>query len=122
MIPRPGALSLLRLIARTTLALASTFCVTRPTGRPTGPGEYASCDRTYAELLHKLRHDRFAGVTPALGDDLLNFYSNSADDTMRRKHRRWRGVLRDRDELEAASALPEPHPVTTANACAATPP
>jgi hypothetical protein len=90
------------------------------TGRPTRPGEYASCDRTYAELLHKLKLERFAGITPALRDNLLNFYSNSAENTMRRKHRRWRGVLRDRDELEAACASPEPHPITTTNACAST--
>jgi Zinc dependent phospholipase C len=92
------------------------------TGRPTRPGEYAFCDRAYADLLHKLKRQRFAGVTPQLRDHLLNFYSNSTDDTMRRKHRRWRGVLRDRDELEAACALPEPHPITTANGCAPTPP
>jgi Zinc dependent phospholipase C len=90
------------------------------TGRPTRPGEYASCDRTYAELLHKLKNERFAGVTPALRDNLLNFFSNSADNTMRRKRRRWRGVLRDGDELEAACILPEPHPIMTANACTST--
>jgi len=88
------------------------------TGRPTRPGEYASCDRTYAELLHKLKGQRFAGVTPALRDNLLSFYSNSTDDTVRRKHRRWRGVMRDRDELKAACALPESHPITTTDTCA----
>ena len=77
------------------------------TGRPTRPGEYASCDQTYAELLHKLRQEHFAGVSPALRDNLLNFYSNSTDDTMRKKHRRWRGVLRDWEELKAACTLPK---------------
>jgi hypothetical protein len=92
------------------------------TSRPTRPGEYAFCDRAYADLLHKLKRERFADVTPPLRDNLLNFYCNSTDDTMRSKHRRWRGVLRDRDELEAACVLPEPHPVTTTNACTSTPP
>ena len=77
------------------------------TGRPTRPGEYASCDRTYAELLHKVRQEYFAGVSPSLRDNLLNFYSNSTDDTMRKKHRRWRGVLRDWEELKAACTLPK---------------
>ena len=90
------------------------------TGRPTRPGEYAASDRTYAELLHKLKHDRFAGVSPALRNNLLDFYSNSTDDTMRKNHRRWRGVLRDRDELKAACALPEAHPITSTSACPST--
>lgn len=33
------------------------------TGRPTRPGEYNSSDRTYAELLHKLKCRDFADVT-----------------------------------------------------------
>jgi len=79
------------------------------TGRATRPGEYASSDRMYAELLHKLKRQEFADVTPALRENLLNFYSNSTDDTVRRKRRRWREVLRD-DELKTARTLPEPEP------------
>jgi len=91
------------------------------TGRPTRPGEYASCDRTYAQLLHKLKHKYFADVTPALRENLLSFYSNSTDDAVRTKTRRWREVLADLDQLNAAWALPEPHPVSPAAAsCAST--
>jgi hypothetical protein len=71
----------------------------------------------YAELLHKLRRREFADLTPALRENLLNFYSNSTDDTVRRKRKRWREVLRDLDELKTARTVPEPepHPVMVAS-------
>lgn len=46
------------------------------TGRATRPGEYAFCDRTYAQLLHTLRRQHFSGVTPALRDNLGRFYAD----------------------------------------------
>jgi hypothetical protein len=72
------------------------------TGRPTHPGEYRYCDGTFAKLLHRLQKTYFAAMTPALRDKLLRFYSESARDSMRKKPRRWRRVMRDLQDLKAA--------------------
>jgi Zinc dependent phospholipase C len=82
------------------------------TGVPTRPGEYVFCDRTYAELLHKLEHKRFADVTPALRDHLLSFYKDPADNTVREQHRQWRRAMRDLDKLKAARPSPEFYSMT----------
>ena len=74
------------------------------TGRPTRPGEYRYCDRTFAQLLHRLEKTHFAAMTPALRDDLLGFYRDSSHDTVRRKPRQWRRVMRDLNKLEGATA------------------
>jgi hypothetical protein len=74
------------------------------TGRPTRSGEYRYCDLTFAQLLHRLEKARFAAMTPALRDDLLGFYRDSSRDTMRRKPRRWRRVMRDLNKLKGATA------------------
>ncbi len=71
------------------------------TGRAIEPGEYRLGDQAHAKLLHKLERTHFAEVTPGLRDDLLSFYGDSTDDTVRKKHRRWRRVLRDLAELKA---------------------
>ncbi len=71
------------------------------TGRAIQPGEYRLGDGVHAKLLHKLERNHFEGVPPALRDDLLSFYRDSTDDTLRAKHRRWRMVLHDLDELRA---------------------
>lgn len=73
------------------------------TGRPTQPGEYRTCDQTYAVLLHKLRRSHFAGVTPALRENILSFYADSANDQVRRHPKQWRRVSRDLAALKAAS-------------------
>lgn len=72
------------------------------TGQPTRPGEYLYCDRTYATVLHKLESAHFAAITPSLRSNLLSFFSNSADNSVRKHHRQWRQVLRELDELKAA--------------------
>jgi hypothetical protein len=74
------------------------------TGRPTRPGEYRYCDRTFAQLLHRLAKAHFDTMTPALRDDLLRFYGDSTHDTVRRKPRQWRRVLREINELKGANA------------------
>ena len=44
------------------------------TGRPVSPGEYALTDRTYDKLLEKLAQKKFDGVTPAIRENILDFY------------------------------------------------
>jgi len=71
------------------------------TGRPTRPGEYQYTDRTFANLLHQLERTHFATVTPALRESLMGFYGDSAQDSMRRKPRKWRRVERELQQLKA---------------------
>ncbi len=73
------------------------------TGRPTQPGEYRYCDLTYAQLLHKLVRTHFATMTPELRSNVLGFYRESDNDTVRRQHLRWRHVMRDLEQLKATS-------------------
>jgi hypothetical protein len=44
------------------------------TGKPVSPGEYALTDRTYDTLLVTLEKKKFAGVTPQLRANILDFY------------------------------------------------
>jgi len=71
------------------------------TGRPTRPGEYRYCDGAYALLLHRLEQTQFVGVTSALRDNLLAFYSESHGKAQK-KPRHWRRVSRDLEKLKAA--------------------
>ena len=45
------------------------------TGQRVSPGEYLLTDRTYDKLLVKLSEKKFAGVTPAVREDILRFYA-----------------------------------------------
>lgn len=93
------------------------------TGRPTRPGEYRFCDRTYAKLLHKLKRAHFAGVTPELRDNLASFYANSASDQLKAHAQESRKVSRDLAAFKAACTSPETQAVLLAsNACQASPP
>ena len=74
------------------------------TGKPTHPGEYRYCDMTYAKLLQKLARDHFTTVTPSLRGKLLSFYSESANDTVRKKHREWKHVQQDLRQLREMPA------------------
>ncbi|HLY61733.1 MAG TPA: zinc dependent phospholipase C family protein [Terriglobia bacterium] len=69
------------------------------TGRPTEPGEYIHCDLAYAQLLHKLERERFAGVSPDLREDLLAFFSDPAANSLQQQPRRWNKVEHDLSEL-----------------------
>jgi hypothetical protein len=92
------------------------------TGQTTRPGEYVYCDRTYAQLLHKLERRRFAGVSPALRENLLDFFEGSAENSLKKKNRQWRRILRELGELKASSASPEISPTTPVKAPAANSP
>jgi hypothetical protein len=55
------------------LSLPDTDC---DTGRMTTGAEYALADSTYAHLLADLSKSDYAHMTPALKDNILDFYSN----------------------------------------------
>ncbi|MHC2990065.1 hypothetical protein OB13_00080 [Pontibacter sp. HJ8] len=46
------------------------------TGKPTRAGAYALTDKTYAELVHKLYKADFKHLTPALRQNILQFYQS----------------------------------------------
>jgi|SRR5581483_4536296 len=82
-------------------------------GKATGPGEYQLEDKTYADLLQRLAQQKFAGLTPELRADVLNFYSypNAAYAT-KKDPKAWAQVQSELQELKQTSAA-------TANAGAA---
>ena len=47
------------------------------TGLETKAGEYALTDETYAELLARLAHHKFAELTPPLQSNIPRFYRNA---------------------------------------------
>jgi len=75
------------------LALANTDF---DTGNPTVAGEYGLTDEAYAKLLEKLADRKFAGMTPELRKNVLDFYSTSNVPVFAKKNpERWNTVLRN---------------------------
>jgi hypothetical protein len=64
------------------------------TGLETKAGEYALTDETYAELLARLAHHKFAELTPPLQSNILSFYRNAQPPAFAAKNkRRWKETL-----------------------------
>jgi hypothetical protein len=55
------------------------------TGELTQPGKYDLADEAYAELARKLQEQDFAGVTPALKQNILAFFAGPAKDAKEKK-------------------------------------
>jgi len=76
-------------------------------GQPTVAGTYNLADRAYATLLDKLSKKQFAGMTPALRTNILEFYSDLNRPFATKKNRKaWRRTLGELDALRAASNSP----------------
>ena len=75
------------------------------TGQPTRPGEYELGDKTYAGLVRRLARDRFAGVTPDLKKDLLQFFDADASHRGLSK-KEWRGTRTALERLKAYTPQP----------------
>lgn len=72
------------------------------TGNPTMPGEYELADKTYSELLRRLAKDSFAGVSPSLRANILDFYADPSRPTDTRTHKKeLKEVLSDLQLLKA---------------------
>jgi len=90
------------------LAQVSTGRLTLPnqdcdTGQPTRAGEYRLADRTYANLLARLRKERYKNVTPELRSNILAFYEHF-DTTHPQKHcKDCRSIPRELEEIKAVS-------------------
>jgi Zinc dependent phospholipase C len=68
------------------------------TGNPVRPGEYLLTDLTYDKLLKKLAEKKFAGITPELRADIVNFYASMKTPDLH-------GI---EPELAALKGLPQP--------------
>jgi len=88
------------------------------TGTVTKPGDYPLADKTYAQLLDRQAHDRFAATTPELRVTILQFYSDpNAAITTKKDPAKWKQVLQQVDALKAAN--PAPQPAVSSNPSAA---
>jgi len=72
------------------------------TGNPTRAGAYGLADKTYANLLDRLRKDHFKNVTPELRADLLSFYDHYNIAEAPKNCPACGDVLQELDEMRAA--------------------
>jgi Zinc dependent phospholipase C len=71
-------------------------------GARTAPGEYRLSDDTYAELLHRLAEQNFAGMTPELRAEFQRFYADPASpNASKRNPGRWSRIRRELDRLKS---------------------
>ena len=83
------------------------------TGNETRPAEYSLTDDTYAKLLTQLTARKFDLTTPALRDNILEFYSDlSVPIDTKKDKKRWRNVLASLDQLKDINPPPAPAPGT----------
>ena len=74
-------------------------------GEVSEPGKYKLSDTTHAKLLDKLADQKFAGMTPEIRAELLDFFS--ASDTpfaMKKDKKVWAKVQTELEELKRAPA------------------
>jgi hypothetical protein len=76
-------------------------------GNVTKAAEYSLTDETYATLLAQLSKRKFDNTSPALRDNIMQFYSDlSLPIETKKDQARWQGVLTSLDQLKAASPVP----------------
>ncbi len=72
------------------------------TGKPSAPGEYTLTDETYAKWLDRLAKQKFAGVTPLVRLNILDFYSDPNAKIATQKHKDdWKKVQDQVEQLKA---------------------
>jgi len=74
-------------------------------GEVSGPGKYKLSDTTHAKLLDKLADQKFAGMTPEIRAELLDYFT--ASDTpfaMKKDKKVWAKVQTELEELKRAPA------------------
>jgi Zinc dependent phospholipase C len=78
------------------------------TGSVTPPGVYFMNDDVHAELIEKLAKQNFAGITPDLRAELLQYYSDpNAPNATKRKPKDWTKVQVALQQLKNTPATPE---------------
>ena len=72
-------------------------------GEVSAPGKYKLSDTTHAKLLDRLAEQKFAGMTPEIRAELLDFFG--ADDTpfaMKKDRKAWAKLQGQLEELKSA--------------------
>ncbi|MFD2248523.1 zinc dependent phospholipase C family protein [Pontibacter ruber] len=82
------------------------------TGKPTAAGTYKPTDEAYAELLAKLEKTDFEHLTPALQQDILQFYHHTKPKKASARHdedrKEWEETRKALEKLKTAKAkLPQ---------------
>jgi len=76
------------------------------TGRETRAGEYVLTDKTYARLIDELAKKNFDPPSPALHQNLLQFYSDpNAPVATRKDAKAWRKLQDELDQLKQRAGL-----------------
>jgi hypothetical protein len=76
------------------------------TGKQTKAAEYTLTDESYAKLLAKLSERKFDRISPALRENILEFYSDlSAPFDTKSDNVRWHSVLMSLDQLKALTPV-----------------
>jgi Zinc dependent phospholipase C len=76
-------------------------------GNATTAAEYSLTDDAYATLLAQLSERKFEGTSPALRDNILQFYSDLSVPIETKKDQPcWEGVLTALDQLKSAAPVP----------------
>jgi hypothetical protein len=76
------------------------------TGQTSGPGQYQLNDEAHAKLLDALAGQNFAGVSPEIATELLNYFSHSdAPYAMKRKPKEWAKLQVQLKRLQLAGSL-----------------
>jgi hypothetical protein len=77
------------------------------TGKETKAAEYSLTDESYAKLLGRLEERKFALTSPALRDNILNFYADlSLPLETKKDSARWQSVLTSLDQLKLYTPAP----------------
>jgi|SRR5450432_2850941 len=79
------------------------------TGQPTKPLEYTLTDNVYGKLLMQLSKQKFAGTSPELRANILDFYSDlSVFDKTKHEHDDWNDLLAALEKLKSLTPAPTP--------------
>jgi hypothetical protein len=76
------------------------------TGEPVAAGKYPGADQAFDHLLGKLADRKFAGVSPELRGNVLEYYKNRQAPANKKDGDAWAKVRVQLDGLQAASATP----------------
>jgi hypothetical protein len=67
-----------------------------------GPGKYQLSDTTHAKLLHQLAEQKFAGMTPEIRAELLDFFSSTDTPFVMKKDKKlWAKLQTELEELKS---------------------
>jgi hypothetical protein len=82
------------------------------TGKPSQPGEYRLTDQTYAKWLDRLADQKFAGITPMVRVDVIDFYTDERAFKVLEKHKddlnKARSALEQLKDWRPPGASPSP--------------